>query len=98
MPFLQVGWTIRAILMPSYAAIGSASSFAKASGADEVVLNALAMSFVFDLDEMFYAIYVPRLPRARYENAYDQETPAVVKSGLCPLIISVFSWLTLASE
>jgi hypothetical protein len=50
---LHWGWAVRAVAMPVYAGCGSAISFAAASGADGIVLNSVAIGFVFELDDLF---------------------------------------------
>ena len=68
---LIAGWSMRMILLPAYAAIGSAVIFAQDSvNCTEIVLNSVAMAFVFELDETFYKWCVPRSYKLKYEHAY----------------------------
>lgn len=51
---LQFAWAIRTVFLPVAAALGTANLMASADSAVDVVLNSVAVAFVFDLDEMAY--------------------------------------------
>ena len=47
-------WICRAVLVPALASIAAALSFAVAKNAQEIVVDGLAIAFVFELDELFF--------------------------------------------
>jgi hypothetical protein len=53
--------------VPVFAGIGGALALAQSASADEIVLNSIAIAFIFDLDELVYKI-VPKRARDVYEK------------------------------
>jgi len=60
-------WCIRACIIPGMALIGSAFIFASSASAVDVVLNAVAVGFIFELDEFLYEQLLPFSKRQEYE-------------------------------
>ena len=54
--------------MPIFAALGTAFAMAEASDVQDVVLNSVAIGFIFDIDEAIYAM-LPQKARRSYEQA-----------------------------
>jgi len=63
---LQVVWLIRNLYVPVAAGLGTANLMASANSAVDVVLNAVAVGFVFDLDEMAYETLLSPRDRKAY--------------------------------
>jgi len=74
------------------AALGTAGSFAVSKSAQDIVLNSVAISFVFELDDFLYVAIVSRKRREAYEAA-----PAPPMSPLSNKrhrrIVSVAAWV-----
>jgi len=65
----QIFWTSRALLVPVLAGLGSADAFAGARNVQDIVLNSVAIGFVFELDEFLYASWIPKVKREAFERA-----------------------------
>lgn len=52
------------MLFPCCAALGTALAFASAGNAQELVLNSVAIGFVFELDDLLYPIVIGARARA----------------------------------
>ena len=65
---LWAAWCVRAMLLPAYAGVGGALALAGSARADEIVLNSVAISFLFELDDMFYTLTRVRT-RAAFEKS-----------------------------
>ena len=50
----MVPWCCRSLLMPVLGGIGTAAAFEKTNISQEIVLNAVAIGFVYELDEFLY--------------------------------------------
>lgn len=70
--FLHIIWAVRAIFMPAMAAVGTAMAMASANDSVEIVLNSVAIGFVFELDNVMYPILITSNDR----NAYEASAPA----------------------
>ena len=80
---LQFCWALRALALPVYAGCGGAIALANCTRADEIVLNSLAIAFVFELDELFYTLIMS--PRRRmYEKSpsLPRPLPAATRSAI----------------
>ena len=59
-------WMMRAIAIPALAMAGSAVSFATREGAQETVIDGMAIGFIFELDDLFFDhLFGERLRRRR---------------------------------
>ena len=58
----------RSLLMPMYAAFGAAGNFAGSSNAADIVLNSVAIGFVFELDEWLYEALLNKEKRVTFEE------------------------------
>ena len=76
---LQLFWTFRALFLPVYACLGTAGGFCASKQAQEIVLNSVAIAFVFELDEFFYVNVLGKPRRLQFE-----ETPPPPTSPLSP--------------
>ena len=74
---LQVGWGIRALLLPVLGGLGSAQAFAGSDAAQDIVLNSVAIGFVYELDDMLYS----RLLGLHKREQHESERPI----ACCPL-------------
>ena len=57
---------IRQVLFPCCAALGTSLAFSNSSTAQEIVLNSVAIGFVFELDDMLYPILIGASHRAEF--------------------------------
>ena len=55
---LQVAWCLRSIVMPVLAGMGTAASFTAVDNAADIALNAVAILFVFEFDNLFVRWFV----------------------------------------
>ena len=59
-------WIGRAIAIPALAMTGSAASFATREGAQETVIDGMAIAFIFELDDLFFdQLFSERVRRRR---------------------------------
>ena len=65
--FVQLCWTCRIMLLPVIASLGTACSFLSSTDAQNIVLNSVAIAFVFELDDLAYSSLVPRSLKKRFE-------------------------------
>ena len=47
-------WIVRAIAIPALAMAGVAASFSTREGAQETVIDGMAIAFIFELDDLFF--------------------------------------------
>lgn len=66
--FLQAILLTRALILPLYAAFGAAGNFAGATDAQEIVLNSVAIGFVFELDDQLYEWLLSKDRREEFES------------------------------
>ena len=63
---MHVLWMARAIAIPALAMAGSAISFATREGAQETVIDGMAIAFIFELDDLFFdQLFSERVRRRR---------------------------------
>ena len=77
---LQCAWAVRAIFVPVAAAVGTACELASVDSATDVVLNAVAVGFIFEVDEMLYVSMLTTAERRAYEEG-PSRTPAHLRIG-----------------
>ena len=65
--FVQLCWTCRIMLLPVIASLGTACSFLSSTDAQNIVLNSVAIAFVFELDDLAYSSLVSRSLKKRFE-------------------------------
>ena len=70
---LQVCWGARVLLLPAFALFGTAISLADADSTFDIVLNSIAIGFVFEIDDMLYEAIIPFRKRSRYEAGKTQK-------------------------
>ena len=63
---LQMLWCVRAIIIPVLAGEGSAVAYASSLDASAIVMNSIAISFVFDVDAFLYPLLVSRRNRDKF--------------------------------
>jgi len=94
---LQFCYSMRAILLPVLAGTGSAYAFAASSNAQDIVLNSVAIAFVFELDEMAYDWLLGPQQRSAFETAMSDELllqSVHRRSG----IAQAYSWLVVCVD
>jgi len=64
--FMHLVWIIRSFFLPIAAALGTANLMSTANTAVDVVLNSVAVAFVFDLDELAYESLISRRCKKEY--------------------------------
>ena len=95
--FLQIHWTCRAILLPVLAGLGTASAFVGSKNAQDIVLNSVAIGFVFELDDFLYSALLNEARRHSYENKAPRPTsPLTQESG--KRIVSNWCWICYAVD
>jgi len=90
--FLWLCWCVRALCVPTMAGIGTGLILASGSNADEIVLNSVAIAFVFDLDDIFYKAATARV-RAAYEASPNLPSPLPPPSSTKQSPTSTANWL-----
>ena len=59
-------WIVRAIAIPALAMAGVAASFSSREGAQETVIDGMAIAFIFELDDIFFhQLFGERVHRRR---------------------------------
>ena len=59
-------WIVRAIAIPALAMAGVAASFSTREGAQETVIDGMAIAFIFELDDLFFdQLFSERVRRRR---------------------------------
>ncbi len=66
--FLQFVWSLRSLFVPVCAGIGTAGVFIQSTNLVDIVLNSMAISFVFELDEFLYHTLVPARQRQAFQR------------------------------
>ena len=56
---LQVCWMVRALLVPALGALGTAFNMSTASSAVDIVLNAVAIAYIYEVDDALYHSLIP---------------------------------------
>ena len=90
--WLQFIWCCRSLLLPVLAGLGTAGAFAGATNAQDIVLNAVAIGFVFELDDFFYAGLLSRGSRTAFEETVPSPTSPLATAGRRELV-SRWCWL-----
>lgn len=92
--FLQMNVLARALLLPLYAAFGAAGNFAGAADAQEVVLNSVAIGFVFELDEQLFEWLIKKEKRVAFEEGPPRPmSPLSSRHPSGTTIVSNWCWL-----
>ena len=65
---LQCLWNVRAVVIPSLAGAGIGLLMSVTRNAVDIVMNAIAIAFVFDLDELAYSWFVTKRMSVLYEE------------------------------
>ena len=78
---LFVAWLMRAMLFPTMAAVGSANAFGAAGSSVDVVLDAVAIGFIFEADDLLYRMLLYRGERRSYERGRPKPASATVDEG-----------------
>ena len=97
---LQVAWCSRVLLLPVLGALGTAQAFTASTSAKDIVLDSVAIGFVFELDDFLYTAAIPTAAREKYENRPPRRTsPLAAESaaGASPRqqrLIGKYCWLT----
>ena len=95
--YLQALHLCRGVLIPMFATVGAAGNFASSTNAQEIVLNSVAIGFVFQLDEVLYTSLINRRTRERFEAA-----PPRLSSPLfsirCLKLVGRWAWVSFAVD
>jgi len=91
---LMVAWCCRALLLPILGGLGTAQAFAGSSSAQDIVLNSVAIGFVYELDDVLYQTLLPE----RTRKAYEQKPPLATSplSDFVPngqMVVTLYTWL-----
>eukprot|EP00325_Prymnesiales_sp_UTEX-LB-985_P006494 CAMPEP_0174698166 /NCGR_PEP_ID=MMETSP1094-20130205/3821_1 /TAXON_ID=156173 /ORGANISM="Chrysochromulina brevifilum, Strain UTEX LB 985" /LENGTH=143 /DNA_ID=CAMNT_0015895277 /DNA_START=39 /DNA_END=466 /DNA_ORIENTATION=- len=93
-------WCTHTAMLPGLLVIGSAILFANSDNALDLVLNSVAVGFIFELDEVCYSQVLPYYRRESYEarqTCAQPPTSALAAPG-GQLTVSVASGLTYALD
>jgi len=93
---LQFFWSIRVASVPVLALQGSAMLFASLPSAADIVLNSLAIAFVFELDSLLYATMLTSSQRTRYEESMEQSPSPLARHATkgATNIVNVYTWIS----
>lgn len=100
--YMQMFWTVRAAVVPTYCLLGSAFLLANADNAVDIVLNSVAASFILELDDALYQL-LPAKVRESHEKKQTtsprESSPLVVSGGqlLCWLCLTIVCFLDFTS-
>jgi len=89
---LSASWCMRALVTPVLAALGTAGAFAASKSAQDIVLNSVAIAFVFELDDFMYLAVVSRKRREAFEGAPFPPT-SPLNSKLTRSVVSLVAWV-----
>ena len=91
---LQLPWLSRAIAVPTLASMATAISYGYADDAKEIVVDSIAITFIFELDVVFYNRVLTRGARRRFEmTPYPESTRDFLSDSGAVWLISVYGWL-----
>ena len=94
---LQCAWLIRSVLAPTMAALGTANAMASADSAVDIVLNSVAVGFIFELDDVMYPMMLNFERRKKYEGSPpDVGSPLVVPGS--PILCERYATLLCAFD
>jgi len=66
---MHLAWTIRALFLPAAAGLGTAYALGNADNLLDLVLNSIAVAFIFEVDEMMYhALILPHIQKEYKEE------------------------------
>jgi len=88
---LQLTWVCRAVLLPTLAVVGTATGLACANSAVDIVLNSVAVGFIFEIDDAMYTVLLDEQSRLAYERA-PPEAGTYLAVPSAALICSRYSW------
>lgn len=87
------------MLLPIYAGFGAAGNFAAATDAQEIVLNSVAIGFVFELDDFLYGALLNKTRRSEFEEGAPRPTsPLSTQSPNGTKLVSNWCWLCMACD
>ena len=94
---LQLAWGLRILLTPTLAMLGTAMVVGNAESAVDIVLNSVAVGFIFELDDVMYTMLLGSRARHRYANAPPEKGTCLAVPG-SPLVAEWYSWLLVAGD
>ena len=89
---LQLAWAMRVVYMPILAAVASAYALAIVESAVDIVLNSVAVGFIFEFDDLLYATLLSARARQQYENAPPEAGTCLAVPGSV-VVAERYSWL-----
>ena len=96
--YLQLLWCVRAVLAPVLALVGTRSAFHSSKSAAEIVLNAVAIGFVFELDEFAYSQLLGKRRRTRFEEGAPPLTSPLAHGGKGRWVVELWCWLIMLCD
>ena len=94
---LQLAWAVRALLTPTLAVLGTAMALASAESAVDIVLNSVAIGFIFEFDDALYTILLTAPDRRRYEDSPPEPGTCLAVPG-SPYVAEWYTWLIAAAD
>ena len=89
---LMLVWAVRMMLVPTLAVHGTAMGMASAESAVDIVLNSVAVGFIFEFDDLLYATLLSARARQKYENAPPEAGTCLDVPGSAA-VAERYSWL-----
>jgi len=94
---LQFAWICRSLLVPMMAAMGSSFGYAASDTALDIVLNSVAVGFIFELDDILYTMLLPLHQRLVYETSAPERGTVLDVPGSAA-ICSLYTWCFVVAD
>lgn len=98
---LQFAWGLRALCLPVLGGLGTAQAFAASGNAQDIVLNSVAIGFVYELDDILYTQLLGKAKREKHEAAMALPRVTSPLSARFPQgrrIVSNYAWVIWAVD
>ena len=96
---LQIYLMSRQLILPMYACFGAACNFAASIDAQEIVLNSVAIGFVFELDDWLYEALLNKARRSRFEERKPRPmSPLSPRNPRGGQLVSNWCWVCFALD
>ena len=90
---LWVLWGCHALLLPVLGGLGTASAFESSTDASNIVLNAVAIAFVYEMDDILYSHVLTLKQRDAWEKGERSRRTSVLHRPSCIRLVAKYAWL-----
>ena len=94
---MQFAWLCRSLIAPTFAALGTAIAMSNAGSAVDIVLNSVAIGFIFELDDALYSVFLNNKARRAFENSEPDLSSPLACDGSAS-VCSRYSWLVFLAD